>query len=133
MGAQGDKEWAGIVSTSTGLSGELISMDDLKKIAHSFRIVAHPVRCRILDFLEMPGKPESVTEIVAVCEGLTQTAVSQQLKLLLDAGLVSHERRGRYVYYSLLGTEAFYLLDHLRVFSKEAPQAQGAGLEQGSG
>jgi DNA-binding transcriptional ArsR family regulator len=100
---------------------ELISMDELKKTARSFGMAAHPVRCRILDFLETSGKPERVTEIVAVCEGLGQAIVSQQLKILRDAGLLSHERRGACVYYSLLGKEASCLLIQVRSFGKEVP------------
>lgn len=117
------------MSTSTDLRGDLIPVDELKKIAHSFRIVAHPVRCRILDFLETSGKPERVTEIIAVCEGLGQTMVSQQLRLLLDAGIVSHERRGKCVYYSLLGGHASYLLTQVRFLGKEAHPEQGVGQE----
>lgn len=107
--------------TIGAVPNELISMDGLKKIARSLGMIAHPVRCRILDFLETSGKPERVTEIAAVCEGLGQAIVSQQLKILRDAGLLSHERRGNCVYYSLLGREASYLLIQVRSFGKEVP------------
>lgn len=42
----------------------------------------------------------SVSEIVAQM-GVTQPTVSHHLKILRDAGLVSAERRGKEVYYSL--------------------------------
>ena len=42
----------------------------------------------------------SVSEIVAQM-GVTQPTVSHHLKVLRDAGLVSTERRGKEIYYSL--------------------------------
>ena len=42
----------------------------------------------------------SVSEIVAQM-GVTQPTVSHHLKILRDAGLVSAERRGKEIYYSL--------------------------------
>lgn len=107
------------MNTFNGLHADLIPMDELRKTARSFGMVAHPIRYRILDFLEVSDKPERVTEIVEACEGASQPIVSQQIKLLLDAGLLSRKRQGNCIYYGLQSRELSYLLEQVRIFSEE--------------
>lgn len=45
-------------------------------------------------------KPKSVSEMIAVCN-LSQSAVSQHLSKLRKAGLVTTEKKGKIIYYSL--------------------------------
>jgi ArsR family transcriptional regulator len=61
-------------------------------------VLGQPVRIQILLLL--------AREAACVCHleaylGLRQAAISQQLMLLRDAGLVTTEREGRNIYYSL--------------------------------
>lgn len=57
-----------------------------------FTAIAHPMRRRILDLLAERERP--VNEI-ARHFGVSRPAVSQHLRILLDAGLVAETRRGR--------------------------------------
>jgi DNA-binding transcriptional ArsR family regulator len=66
--------------------------------ADTFTAVAHPVRRQLLDLLA--GREQSVSDLAAHFE-VTRPAISQHLKVLLDAGLVSEERQGRERIYSL--------------------------------
>ena len=63
-----------------------------------FDAVAHPVRRRILVLLRDGSLP--VGELAAPFR-ISLAAVSQHLKVLREADLVSEERRGRQVLYSI--------------------------------
>jgi DNA-binding transcriptional ArsR family regulator len=57
-----------------------------------FRAISHPVRRRMLDLLADGDR--HVNAIAANFE-LSRPAVSQHLRVLLDAGLVTEQRHGR--------------------------------------
>ena len=63
-----------------------------------FTAIAHPVRRQLLDMLS--HKEQSVTEL-AVPFAMSRPAISQHLRILLDAGLVSEHRQGRERLYHL--------------------------------
>ena len=68
------------------------------RLAETFAALADTTRLRIIDAL---AKEElCVCDLCAVV-GLSQSAVSHQLRLLRDLRLVKHRRAGRLVYYSL--------------------------------
>jgi DNA-binding transcriptional ArsR family regulator len=91
-----------------------LDMTALERIAPMIRVLAHPLRLRILDFLDASGGPQRVTEIVEASEGAPQAIVSQQLKILRDQGVVEGERRGNCVYYSIVNKEPLQLLACIR-------------------
>lgn len=62
------------------------------------KALAHPLRYRILAALSEGER--NVGEIEEAC-GIGQPALSQQLAVLRQAGLVDHRRDARLVYYSL--------------------------------
>lgn len=66
--------------------------------AKLFRGLADPSRLAILESLR--SGPRSVSDIVEAT-GLSQPNASNHLGCLLDCGLVSRDRRGRYAYYRL--------------------------------
>ncbi len=66
-----------------------------------FKVLGDRHRIRIVNMLAAAG------EAVCVCElepalGLSQPTVSYHLKLLMQAGLLERERRGRFAYYGLV-------------------------------
>jgi SAM-dependent methyltransferase len=63
-----------------------------------FRVLGDPARLRLLRALSVDRF--NVTELTGIL-GLAQSGVSRHLGLLKDAGLVSEERDGIYVYYRL--------------------------------
>ncbi|MDB5324550.1 MAG: transcriptional regulator, ArsR family [Phycisphaerales bacterium] len=64
-----------------------------------FGAISHPARRRMVDLLAEEGR--SVNAIAGHFE-MSRPAVSQHLRILLDAGLVAEERRGRERHYRLL-------------------------------
>ncbi len=82
----------------------MTGMDDL---VNRFKALADPHRLNILNFLLEPIQSCcSRDEGVCACDleaflGLSQPAVSYHMKLLVQAGLVRAEKRGKWVYYDL--------------------------------
>ena len=91
----------------------LISMDTLERVAPIIRNVAHPLRLRILDYLQSEGEPKTVGEIIEATGG-GQAVVSQHLRVLRDQGVVSARREGSYVLYALLDDSVLLILDCIR-------------------
>ena len=77
---------------------------------------ANPVRLKILCCLSKEKK--NVAELIGTC-GLAQSAVSQHLAKLKNAGLVKDKKEGKYVYYSLLYPKSAKLAHQLKEFIKE--------------
>lgn len=94
----------------------LIDMETLERVAPVIRNAAHPLRLRILDFLNQSGEPCSVGEIMAA-SGANQAIVSQQLRLLKDQGVLSAKRNGNFVLYSIADRSILLLLDCIRQHS----------------
>lgn len=89
------------------------------KVAETLQALASPSRLRILTRLRQ--SPCSVTELSAAVR-MEQPAVSHQLRLLRNLGLVAGDRSGRNIVYRLydnhvasLLDEAVYHIEHLRL------------------
>lgn len=108
---------------------ELLSYEILQRVAPMIRHAAHPVRLRILDFLSASGEPRSVSEIVKAT-GVAQAVASQQLRVLKDQRVLTCERRGNRVLYSILNRNVLLLLECIRRHETGgcASAEEGAGL-----
>jgi DNA-binding transcriptional ArsR family regulator len=85
-----------------------MTVEVAERVAGVMQALATPSRVRILGLLR--DAPCSVSELVAAV-GMEQSAVSHQLRLLRDLGLVTGERSGRSVVYSLHDDHVAQLLD----------------------
>lgn len=79
-------------------------------MAEAFRLLGDPTRLRIVIYC-LDG-PKPVGEIAATL-GLSQTLVSQHLRLLRNARLVRAERRSRHVYYEIADSHISHLLSDM--------------------
>lgn len=70
----------------------------ITRVADTFRLLGDPTRVRILDALA-PGEL-CVCDLAALL-GLTQSAVSHQLRLLRGVRMVRPRRAGRQIFYTL--------------------------------
>ncbi len=70
----------------------------MKESADLFKILSVDKRIEIIEILKK--EPTSVNSL-AENLGITQSAVSQHLRVLKAAGLVTDERQGYWIYYSL--------------------------------
>ncbi len=80
-------------------------MDEIEKLAEIFKALADPTRLRLVKLLSECSSGECTGALcvnaLAHRVGVTQSAVSQHLRVLRQAGLVRGERRGHFVHYSL--------------------------------
>jgi ArsR family transcriptional regulator, lead/cadmium/zinc/bismuth-responsive transcriptional repressor len=67
-------------------------------LAETFKVLGDPTRVRILDAL---ARDEMAVCDLAELLGVTQSAVSHQLRLLRNMRLVQARRDGRHIYYAL--------------------------------
>ena len=70
----------------------------MKEAADLFKILSVDKRIEIIELLKK--EPMNVNALAEVL-GITQSAVSQHLRVLKGAGLVKDERQGYWIYYSL--------------------------------
>ena len=86
-------------------------MDEIEQLVETFKALADPTRLRLVKLLgeRVPGEVEPdecgggplCVNALAHRLGITQSAVSQHLRVLRQARLVKGERRGAFVHYSL--------------------------------
>ncbi|KAA9154595.1 winged helix-turn-helix transcriptional regulator [Amycolatopsis acidicola] len=107
----------GVESTDTPVAS--LDAEGAAKVAATLQALATPSRLLMLTRLRQG--PCSVGEL-AEAVSMEQSAVSHQLRLLRNLGLVSGQRTGRSIVYSLydnhvalLLDEAVYHIEHLRL------------------
>lgn len=100
------------------------------RVADAMQALAAPSRVLIL--AQLRERPHAVSELVDAV-AMEQSAVSHQLRLLRDIGLVVGERRGRRVVYSLYDEHVAALIDqavghveHLTLGAHESPLRRAA-------
>jgi ArsR family transcriptional regulator, lead/cadmium/zinc/bismuth-responsive transcriptional repressor len=80
------------------LKGRLLDEPSVAALAETFKVLGDPTRVRILDALARDEVP--VCDLAEML-GLTQSAVSHQLRLLRNNRLVKQRRDGQHIYYTL--------------------------------
>jgi ArsR family transcriptional regulator len=86
----------------------VLSAEVLELVAARFRVMADPLRLRLLHALE--DGEMSVGELTAAVES-TQPNVSKHLKILQSAGLVGRRQEGNTVYYAVADQTIFEMCD----------------------
>jgi DNA-binding transcriptional ArsR family regulator len=84
----------------------------LETTARMLRCVGHPIRLRILDYLERAGEAH-VTGIHEALD-LEQAVCSQHLNLMRDKGILARRKEGVHVYYRLGDPRALKVLSCVR-------------------
>lgn len=91
---------------------------EITKLANMFSVLGDPTRLKIV--LCLMEKEASVTEIVNAL-GLTQSAVSHQLRILKDAHVLKSDKVGKMVFYSLNDEHVRIIVEtgHVHINHKE--------------
>jgi ArsR family transcriptional regulator len=71
-----------------------------ERIATVAKALGEPLRVRIVDVLRRSDEPVCQCELIALY-GIGQSLLSHHMRKLVDAGLVSVERRHKWAYYSV--------------------------------
>ena len=96
--------------------------------ADLFRVLANPVRIRILEALRAGGEL-TVGEIQQRL-GVEASNVSQHLAILRQHHLVSARREGTSAWYSVSATDLFQMLDVARAIFEEQLREQSRMLDE---
>ena len=80
---------------------EDLSVQDSEALATRLKVLADPARLRLLSVLYGCEDLEACVCDLTDPIGLSQPTVSHHLKVLHDAGYVTREQRGQWVYYRL--------------------------------
>ena len=75
-------------------------IDEIEKLAETFKALSEPTRLKLVKLLSGNDGALCVNALSHRL-GVTQSAVSQHLRVLRQVGLVRGERRGYFVHYAL--------------------------------
>jgi ArsR family transcriptional regulator, arsenate/arsenite/antimonite-responsive transcriptional repressor len=84
------------------VTGGLIDASAAESLAHVFKALGDPTRVRLLSLIAAAEDGEACVCDLIEPVGLSQPTVSHHMKLLVDAGLVSREQRGKWAYYRVI-------------------------------
>lgn len=83
------------------ITSGIVGMEDAQNVARVFKALSDPTRVRLLSLIAAnPDGEVCLCELTEPVE-LTQPTVSHHMKLLVDAGLVTRDQRGRWAYYAI--------------------------------
>jgi len=81
------------------------------ELAQAFAALADPIRLRLLSFIAAAGEVCSCDLLVPLDR--SQPTISHHTKILADAGLITGEKRGRWVWWSVVPGRVADLRDAL--------------------
>jgi ArsR family transcriptional regulator len=84
------------------VTGTVMSQADAETLATALKALAEPARLRLISIVAASDNGE-----VCVCDftgpiGLSQPTVSHHLRILVDAGVLTREQRGKWAYYRIV-------------------------------
>lgn len=81
---------------------DAIGADAAEKLARSLKALADPARLRLVSMVAAHADAEACVCDLTEPLGLSQPTVSHHLKVLVEAGLLSRDKRGTWAYYRLV-------------------------------
>ncbi|MBA2631694.1 MAG: helix-turn-helix transcriptional regulator [Chloroflexi bacterium] len=108
------------------LLGRILDYAGADRVAATFAILADPTRARVLHSLSLVG--ELCVCDLALLLGISQSALSHQLRMLRDRNVVARTKRGRVVYYRLADEHVRHVFNDGLRHAGEAEHLQGTGV-----
>lgn len=93
---------------------QALGAEDAQRLAGVLKAVAHPARLRLLSIITSSGEACACDLVEPL--GLSQPTVSHHLRVLVEAGLVQREQRGKWAWFT---PRPQRLEDLRRLFSSE--------------
>ncbi|GGR66978.1 putative transcriptional regulator, ArsR family protein [Nocardioides luteus] len=84
------------------VTGGVLEDEQAEALARTFKALGDPNRVKLLSIIAAADDQEACVCDLTEPVGLTQPTVSHHMKLLVDAGLVAREQRGRWAYFSIV-------------------------------
>ncbi len=92
---------ANAVGCCAPLVAEPMSVEQSTDLARAFKALGDPVRLRLLSLIASHAGGEACVCDLNDVFDLSQPTISHHLKVLREAGLISGERRGTWIYYRI--------------------------------
>jgi len=86
----------------TPLLREPLTADQAADLARILRALADPTRLRLVSMVAAHEGGEACVCDLTEPVGLTQPTISHHLKILVDAGILTRDQRGKWAYYALV-------------------------------
>lgn len=84
------------------VTGGALHAGEADRLAQSFKALGDPTRVRLLSLIAAhPDREACICDLIEPV-GLSQPTVSHHMKVLVDAGLVEREQRGRWAFYRIV-------------------------------
>lgn len=84
------------------VTGGVLKPAQAERLAQVFRALGDPTRVRLVSLIAAHDNAEACVCDLTDPVGLSQPTVSHHLKLLVDAGLLTREQRGRWSFYRVV-------------------------------
>ena len=81
---------------------EALAAEGAEKLAKTLKAIADPARLRLISMVAAHDDAEACVCDLTEPLGLSQPTVSHHLKVLVDAGILSRDKRGTWAYYRLV-------------------------------
>jgi ArsR family transcriptional regulator, arsenate/arsenite/antimonite-responsive transcriptional repressor len=81
---------------------EVIKPDEAATLAAGFKALSDPARLRLISLVAAHADQEACVCDLTEPVGLSQPTVSHHLRLLVEAGILTREQRGKWAYYKLV-------------------------------
>ena len=90
-----------------------------ERLARTFKALGDPTRVRLLSLIAATEGGEACVCDLTAPVGLSQPTVSHHMKLLVAAGLVTREQRGKWAYYAVVDSALSALSAALQPHSRK--------------
>ncbi len=84
------------------LTAGVLGEDEAAELAAVFKVLADPARLRLLSMVAAAEPGEACACDLVEPVGRSQPTVSHHLSLLVDAGLLTREKRGKWAWYRIV-------------------------------
>ncbi len=84
------------------VTGGVLSDGAAERLAHLFKALSDPSRVKLISLIAAAKDSEACACDLTEPVGLSQPTVSHHMRILVDAGLVTREQRGKWAYYRVV-------------------------------
>jgi ArsR family transcriptional regulator len=108
------------------LTAGALTEDEADELAGLLKVLADPARLRLLSLVAAAEAGEACACDLVEPVGRSQPTVSHHLSLLVDAGLLTREKRGRWAWYRVVPERLAGLRDALDPATRPAGQRRSS-------
>jgi ArsR family transcriptional regulator, arsenate/arsenite/antimonite-responsive transcriptional repressor len=91
-----------LIDCCSPVMGQVIEPAGADLLASRLKALADPTRLRLISLVAAQAGEEACVCDLTEPVGLSQPTVSHHLKILVDAGVLTREQRGKWAYYRLV-------------------------------